>query len=369
MYGSDKVLLSLVSKLKDEYAPVVLLPRHGPLFDAMKALSLNVRVIPLVVVGRRTFGFAGLLRLPLDTWRSVRAISRVVREKQIDVVYSNTLAVLSGAVWAWLHSIRHVWHVHEIIERPVMARKGFAWLLRLLATKVICNSSATRQALLNDQPALAKKTSVVWNGLQRETPVDKEQVQVWRSQLGLEADEVLVVLVGRVNRWKGQGLLVRAADVLWCNGVRNCRFLIVGSAPEGQPYFHEKLLKDIAASNQKERIIVWPYRDDVWAVWDMCDIAVVPSTESEPFGLVAVEAMAAGKSVIAAAHGGLVEIVRHEETGLLFEPGNADALADAITRLAGDEALRKRFGENGLQRFNDHFTLDLYVAGIRKAIL
>jgi glycosyltransferase involved in cell wall biosynthesis len=96
-------------------------------------------------------------------------------------------------------------------------------------------------------------------------------------------------------------------------------------------------------------------------VWDASDIAVIPSTEPEPFGMVALEAMAAVKPVIAANHGGLAEIVVEGETGFLVTPGSAIELAEAIKLLVADAPLRKRMGVAGELRYSKKFTLDRYV--------
>jgi glycosyltransferase involved in cell wall biosynthesis len=90
--------------------------------------------------------------------------------------------------------------------------------------------------------------------------------------------------------------------------------------------------------------------EDVLAAWPHCTLAVVPSLWPEPFGLTAVEAMAAGRPVVASDTGGLRDIVAHEETGLLVPPGDATALRDAVARLLGDPAERQRMGAAARER-------------------
>ncbi len=89
---------------------------------------------------------------------------------------------------------------------------------------------------------------------------------------------------------------------------------------------------------------------EVMAAWRRCGLGVVPSITEEAFGLVALEAMAAGRPVIAADHGGLQEVVANGETGLLVAPGDAAALRDALRRLHSDPDLRTRMGRAALQR-------------------
>jgi glycosyltransferase involved in cell wall biosynthesis len=298
--------------------------------------------------------------------RSLRAINRVLNGRRVDLVHSNTLAVLSGAVWARCYRVPNVWHVHEIILNPKLVRKVYALLLSWFSDCIVCISHATKDNLLQDQPALANKIQVVWNGLARDTSMDIDAVRQYRYSLGMSESEVLVALVGRINRWKGQNLLVEAAGLLWQQGIRQVRFLIVGSAPDGQQHFLTTLQQVISESPAKQCFVLQPFTQDVWSVWDACDIAVIPSTEPEPFGMVALEAMAASKPVIAANHGGLAEIVVKGKTGLLVPPGDAPALADAIKRLTSDAHLRRQMGEFGLLRYHSEFTLDHHVEKMSK---
>jgi D-inositol-3-phosphate glycosyltransferase len=90
-------------------------------------------------------------------------------------------------------------------------------------------------------------------------------------------------------------------------------------------------------------------RNQMPAFWNSLEVAVVPSLH-EAFGLVALEAMACGIPVVAAAVGGLKEIVQEGESGLLFPPGNASALAQALVTLLTNETLRQRLAQGALRR-------------------
>jgi len=93
----------------------------------------------------------------------------------------------------------------------------------------------------------------------------------------------------------------------------------------------------------------WPHYA-VMAAWERSLLGVVPSVWAEPFGLVALEAMVAGKPVIASRIGGLQDIVVENETGILVQPGDEAALREAIERVVGDPALQRRLGAGGRQR-------------------
>lgn len=365
LYGSDRVLLALVSKLdKKRFFPIVLLPVDGPLRNELEAAGVECHVVTITRLARATLSVRGLFRLPFDLIKSLRAISGVVRGRKINLVHTNTLAVLSAPLWARLHRVPHIWHVHEIIAHPIFVRKAYANLLSWFADCIICVSQATKDNLTQDKAALAKKIKVVWNGLEHLPPVDFDVIARYRKQLMIADNEVLVTLVGRINRWKGQGLLIEAATLLWQKGVRNIRYLFVGSAPDGQEHFLAALNTDINSSPAKTAFILQGFTPNLCTVWNASDIAAIPSTEPEPFGMVALEAMASAKPVIAANHGGLKEIIVNGETGLLFEPNSPLALADAINRLVNDSQLRASMGKAGALRYNQEFTLSRYVENI-----
>ena len=112
---------------------------------------------------------------------------------------------------------------------------------------------------------------------------------------------------------------------------------------------------DHTLSKQWFKALGWKDHSDVLDLYAQCDIAVVPSIWDEPFGLVAVEAMAAGRPVCASKVGGLQEIVAHGETGYLHPRGDAATLANQLDHLLNDHDLRVRMGKAGRKTVEDHY--------------
>jgi glycosyltransferase involved in cell wall biosynthesis len=180
--------------------------------------------------------------------------------------------------------------------------------------------------------------------------------------LGAGDGDVLFVLAGRISAWKGQKLLVEAFAHLINYGHTQARLAIVGSARAGQKHFERELASFVAESSCAERITIIPFREDIASVWNASDVVVVPSTQAEPFGRVAIEAMGFGRPVIAAAHGGLIEIVAHGETGLLFAPRDPQALADAMATMVTNTTLRQLMGAAGKLRQQKLFSVSGYAS-------
>lgn len=361
-YGSDKSLLDVVRLRPSHMAMTVVLPEPGPLMVALQASGAEVLVGEVCKLQRAMLSPAGLWRTLRAVLGTLRFLAALHRERQFQLVYSNSVAILGGALFARRAGLPHVWHVREIVASSRNLTWVFRQLVRRLCVRAICNSAETRAWIADGGPTQAARYLVVWNGVDPSgAPVDRAAA---RAILGAAPGEVVFVLVGRINAWKGQGLLVEAfADLLrqGREGLPPLRLAIVGSAYAGQEHYEAQLRDAVAASGCAARITLLPFRDDVEAVWTAADVVVVPSIEPEPFGRVAVEAMGFVRPVIAAAHGGLIEIVQDGVTGLLVPPRNATALAAAMARLAADEALRHAMGHAGRERQRAVFSLQGYV--------
>lgn len=364
MYGSDKVILYLVSGLLDlgGYHPIIVLPEDGPLKQALANIGAEVHTAKVAKVSRKAFTPLGLLRLFFELIQSVRDISRLVGTRNIEIVHSNTLAVLSGAFWAFIKRKKHLWHVHEIILSPKFVSKLFPLIIRIFSDKVISNSTLTEKWLISEQPVLVERSVVIFNGLPNVVKPSNQVINEFRKMVGAKDTDLIITLAGRLNKWKGQELLLEAAAILKNNNkIKGLKFVIVGSPAPGLEYLRTEL-REYAKSNEIDKDVCFiEFVDDIWPVWFGTDIAVVPSTEPEPFGMVAIEAMAANLPVIAASHGGLLDIVMDDQTGILFNPKDAQALSSSIHKIASDAELRSKMGNAGVTRQQKNFSIQSQV--------
>ena len=118
----------------------------------------------------------------------------------------------------------------------------------------------------------------------------------------------------------------------------------------------------VKALHLEKHVLLPGFRDDVLALLKGFDVFVMCS-ETEGLGTSILDAMACGKPVVGTRTGGIPEVVEDGVTGLLVEPRDPQSLADAITTLLKDEALRTRMGAAGLARVREQFTVDRMVAG------
>ncbi len=364
LYGSDKVLADLVICLSDEkYRPIVILPAEGPLYRLLKENNVDVRVAYLSIIGRKTMTLHGLTGLRGDLKKSIESIDNVLFNESVDLVHSNTLAVLSGAFWARHRKIPHIWHVHEIIMRPILVRITFSILLVALAKKVIFNSHAAKKNMSRFLPIVSLKSTVIWNGIspnKNDASLEYDSKQ-FRVDHSISDDSLLILLVGRINRWKGHYLLLSSLESLYNKGFHNFNCIFIGGPPPGQDNLLTELQDEIEKRHVRKQVKILPFAENISAVWKACDIAIVPSTEPEPFGMVALEAMNHSKPVIASDHGGLTEIVIDGVTGLLFTPNDENDLEECIRKLITNKDIRQKMGQQAKERVLNIFNLKDFI--------
>jgi glycosyltransferase involved in cell wall biosynthesis/GT2 family glycosyltransferase len=180
-----------------------------------------------------------------------------------------------------------------------------------------------------------------------------------RSATLSPGDVPVVLFVGRLEPRKGIDVLLSAITLVLQSGT-SARFRLLGDdshpGPDGQTF--REAFENSEAGRQCAGLVSFEGKvsDEVLrSAYASCDLFVAPS-RFESFGLVFLEAMREGKPVVGCNAGGMPEVVAHEDSGLLVEPGDAMALAKAISRLLNSPEQRSQMGARGRQRFVDNFT-------------
>jgi glycosyltransferase involved in cell wall biosynthesis len=358
LYGSDKTLLVLLSKMdKSKFCAIVILPCNGPLKTALEKEKVKVIIAPVLKLYRKMFSPKNTFLFFKEIKKGISILDELHKEYKFDLVYSNTLAVLLGIIYAKKRKIKHIWHVHEIIVHPRIIAFIFPKMLNLYTDIVVCNSNETKKNLVDREKKLEAKAITIHNGLEEEK---KETTNSTKEIFGFNQRDIIITLVGRISRLKGHKLLLNMLHN-HLKEDKNVKLLFVGSPVDGQEHYLQELEKIISDNIMHEKVKIIPFTVNLNPIWNITDIAVMPSTEAESFGLVALEAMLAKKPVIGSNHGGLREIIRDNETGFLVEPNDENELYGALVKLIEDPKLRNVFGESGYQRAIKVFSVDKYV--------
>jgi glycosyltransferase involved in cell wall biosynthesis len=272
----------------------------------------------------------------------------MLRRERIDVVnvhYPGSQAFF--ALCRLLTPIKLVTSVHgaDIFPNGV-ARDHYSWARRLLLNRsdvIVANSVSFREDFLGVFPHFRDKTTFIHNG------VDWEELHPPTIPTPPDIGPY-VLCVAAHNQKKALEVLLQAfAKVARKNAAY--KLMLVGDGPLRADL--EKLAVDLQLN---ERVIFAGQleRREVVIRLHGCTVFVLPS-RSEPFGIAIAEAMACGKPVVGSRVGGIPEIVDDGQDGLLVEPDNPAALAEAIRRLASDESLRKKLGSQAVAKIRDRF--------------
>jgi glycosyltransferase involved in cell wall biosynthesis len=317
----------------------VALPVPGPLVGRLRQAGAEVLVIPMAVMRRRLANPGGIAGLALGL-SSIPALAAWTRAREVDLVHSNTSTVLSGAVLARLSRRPHVLTVREDLRRS--GGELVARALRAAPGPLVAISETVRDSIAVRDAALASRTVVVRDGVSRMKFDNLPGRAAARRQLGLDDDSLVVATIAMLKPWKGQLLLVEAAHRL---ADPRLQLLIPGAAPLGDEAYEARLR--LAVEGLPRRAVVTGVAVDPAIILAAADVIAAPSTSPEPYGLGVVDALVAGRPVIASAHGGHLETVRHGIDGLLVPPRDVPAVVEAIRRLLDDGDLRRRLGEAG----------------------
>lgn len=329
--GASRVLFNTLKMLdRSAFDPVVLLPRGGPAEQMLRALGIEHVLWPPLPEAS-----AGAWRFSLAVVEAMRRL-RALRADLLDINYHDWAP--PEIIAARLLRIPVVVHFHLIVPRA-------GPFVRFASAVIAVSRFAARESHV-----AGRRLEVVPNTVE----LDRfDQATSLRTELGFEEDDVVVSFVGQIRASKGIDAFIRAARRT--PGDR-LRFLIAGQCRDNgdqDAYGLERLRREI---DGETRIRYLGFRKDVERVFRSSDILVVPSRWGEPFGLINVEAGAVGIPVVATRDGGIPEIIRDGENGLLIDVGDEEGLQAAIQRLVDAPELRRQLGRCARQIVESEFT-------------
>ncbi len=333
--------------------PYVVFLRPGWLVDRVRGFFRGDRMVVLDP-GR-------LRQLHKTIWTILRIAQQLLRWRVDAVISQGFHSQCYGGLASRLAGVKNIFWCHALLrngERPQNPIIRLA--LRLPADLVLANSHATREAL-QDYFGQRKHVAVLQPSVDLLPFLNASDGDRVRFELELAREAPVVTNVGRLQVWKGQEVFLKAASLV-SQRVPKARFLVVGSPtfPKEQAYENglRQLARDLGLDG---KVVFTGHRDDIPSLMAASDLLVHTSTEPEPFGIVLVEAMAAGKPVIATRGGGPEEIVADGLTGFLIQPGDPRILAERMATLLSDASLRSRMGQEGRRRVLECFSAERMV--------
>lgn len=347
VYGSDLQLLESVSALAEHgWRVVVALAKGGPLVQMMRDRGAEVREVSFPVLSHAYASPAGIVRLAAASPRALMKIAKLIRAVQPHVVYVNTVTLPWWLLAARITRTPVLCHVHEAEDVGGRAILTALNTPLLLANRIVSNSRASMDATCGLVPGLRARTRLIYNGV---PPPDEPP-----TMPDLAVRPCRIVVVGRLSPRKAQDVALEAVAILRSEG-KDVELEICGTPFEGYEWYEDQLRRRSELEDLDGHITLSGYVSPVWLALARAQIVVAPSSR-EPFGNAVVEAQLGMRPVVAAEAMGHKETVQDGVTGLLVEPGDARAMADAVTRLMDDAdlawALARQGRAQGLARFS-----------------
>jgi len=278
---------------------------------------------------------------PFMIWKNAGRLKRLIREHNVDIIHARSRA----PAWSALKAARDTGIKFLTTCHAPFNIRGSKWKRKYNSSiaqgdLVIANSEFVAHYLVDNYDVAVNKIRVIPRGI----PMEKFDVAKVSADRMLKLSETwripevatLVLLPGRLTRWKGQTVLIEAMSKLKRKDVY-C--VLLGDA-QGRTEYRDELEGMIHDYHLEDRVRIAEHCDDMAVAYKMANVVVSASIEPEGFGRVAVEAQAMGVPTIATAIGGSKETIIPDVTGWLVPPNDSDALAKAIDKvllLSNDE--------------------------------
>jgi len=293
------------------------------------------------------------IRWALDP-RGVSGLVQVCRDHKIDIVHSHefTMAVY-GAAAARIARLPQVITMHGGFKACKVLRRRIAlrWAMRS-ANCTVMVSRATRGQFARELGVSETEFEVVPNGVSAKTG-DRSQVG---AEFGIRPGECVLLAVGTLEEHKGHHILLEALVQLRAQGVNVPWKLIIAGGRGGDK--HESLLSYVRDNDLGKAVHIVTNRDDVPDLLALADVFVIPSLwEGLPMALL--EAMVAGKAIVASATAGIPEAIVDGRDGLLAPPGDVSKLAVALKCVLTDPSRRAALGNAAAARGQKEFTVEV----------
>jgi len=234
--------------------------------------------------------------------------------------------------------------------------KGRAFVFKHGCSQIVADASVIKRHLVDEHGVDPAKIEVIGSAVDLEKFKPPRNRAKFRREIGLGDNTPLIGNVGMIRPDKGQLVLVEAAPLV-LQKRPDARFVIVGQGT-GILKRGINVRNAIDRAGLADKIIMVGYRWDTPNVYAACDMIVIVSLRTEASPIVLREAFASGRPVIATKVGDIPEILRDRENGLLIEPGDTQALANAIMEFITDPNLAAYCAANGLRYATEHFSFD-----------
>lgn len=344
VFGAEKSLAALALAMRSEGYRFTLVSPQGEVQLFFYSLGIPTQTLPLYRFLKR----ASLRGHLGQAWRWLKGnwlLYRLCRRLRPDLIHANGIqSMLYVIVSACLLRQPVVWHVRDLY-RPGWLTTGCQYL----AASILAPSEAAAQGLIRSAGKIRVIPNLIEIPCPRPVSIQNTNGSDTISALKVYPEDFKIGLVGQIIPRKGHDLLLDALPAILERIPQARIFFIGGDLFDPHSAYIQSLKARLATCVMlRERVVWMDYTSRIEDVYRQLDALVIPS-RIEVFGRVALEAMAQGCPVIAAATGGLAELIQDCVNGLLFDPGDVAALARCMVPVAENHCLRQELVREGLK--------------------
>lgn len=342
--GGETHIKDLIKGLKAKNHNIFLIVR-SQIKDNFKDLDINLKVLPL--------------KNSVDIY-SIYKIAKIIKRNKIDIIHVHNgkdywLAFLAR-LFAGRAKIVATRHILKDLGNSFLHKKMFESIDQFIAV-----SNQVKNNLIEKTNIDSDKIKVIYNGMDLSNYENIDSDYLY-SELNIDKKAFIIGMVGTLCERKNQELLIDLASEIKLD---NIKFIIVGEDFSEKKEYKKKLLDRIRHENLSQKIIMAGYREDIPEIMNFFDLLVIPS-KSEAFGLVAIEAMAAGTAVIANKVDGLKEVIKDKDSGILIPNNNNDDYIKSIMQFYNDKELLNKYSKKGNERVKNKFSLNEMIKSVEE---
>lgn len=340
--GAERVINNLAVSLNPErYRAVLCLFRPGWLQERSESCGIRTFILP-------THG--------MTDWRWALQFKQLLRQEQVDLIHAHEFdANVQGTFVATLTGIPLVATVHgkNYFWERFRRRVAYRWVSR--RATMVAVSQNLKDFIVERVGVSPRRVKVLYNGVDAHRHCDRVEVVECRKELGLPENHQVVGVVGNLYPVKGHQYLIEAIPAV-LKICPNTSFVFAG---RGQ--LETELKEQVCRLGVEDRVFFLGLRPDIPRILAMLDVFALPSL-SEGLSMAILEAMIAGKPVVATQVGGNPELVLDGETGFLVPPRDSQALAAKLITSLTNRRQSAQFAEKGKRRAEGQFSLRTMVS-------
>ena len=359
LYGASKIFLQLIDLfISKDFNVHVVLPEKGKLDDYLNKKDITVSYHELGVLRKKYLNPLGLINRLAANIKAIKFLSNYIKDRSIDLVYTNTSTILCGGIAAKKNGIPSLFHIHEIPTGNKLYEFLSGKIINRYSSKVLTVSESVKKHWLKYIDD--KKIERIYNGIifsKTDSLIELERDQ----------DDFVITSVARIIPYKGHGYLIDIANELVKKSSK-FKFLIVGDTLSSYVSYEKSVKQKVKDLGLEHQIKFLGFREDVSSILKQSDLFIHPAIAPDPLPTVLFESLHNDLPSVATNLGGAIEILDNGNNGLLIPYNDPKKAADLINEYCANTKLQKKHLENSKKNFKINFSPESFNKNILKEV-